>query len=170
MKKKELRNIISAKDHAISVKDSYIHSLELENARLSEELERKAKTIAEHESYEKDLKEELALMDEAYRCIVILNESLLSKIKKNVSLVPEKVITSKKKGETTVIWDDHTKTEVKCGKDDTYNPIAGLALCYLKRYMNPKTYRKVFVKGDIEIVDRDAISLKRSKKSPSKKK
>lgn len=34
---------------------------------------------------------------------------------------------------TVVIWEDGTKTVVKCDKDDKYNVMTGIALCYMKK-------------------------------------
>lgn len=34
---------------------------------------------------------------------------------------------------TIVIWNDNTKTIVKCGENDLYDPEKGLALCFMKR-------------------------------------
>ena len=34
---------------------------------------------------------------------------------------------------TIVLWKDGTKTVVKCGKNDIFDPEKGLALCFMKR-------------------------------------
>lgn len=34
---------------------------------------------------------------------------------------------------TVVIWDDGTKTIVRCAENNTYDKYVGLAMCYLKR-------------------------------------
>ena len=34
---------------------------------------------------------------------------------------------------TIVFWDDGTKTVVKCGDDDVYDPEKGVALCFMKK-------------------------------------
>ena len=34
---------------------------------------------------------------------------------------------------TIVLWEDGTKTVVKCDDKDTYNPTTGLALCFMKK-------------------------------------
>lgn len=44
---------------------------------------------------------------------------------------PMKVIF--KNPATIVIWNDHTKTVVKCSKPDIYDRAKGLALCYMKK-------------------------------------
>ena len=36
---------------------------------------------------------------------------------------------------TIIIWKDKTKTVVKCGENDYFNPEAGIALAYMKRVM-----------------------------------
>lgn len=46
---------------------------------------------------------------------------------------------------TIVIWRDNTKTVVKCGERDTYDPEKGLALCFAKRALgNTGSYYNVF--------------------------
>ena len=50
---------------------------------------------------------------------------------------------------TIIIWDDGTKTVVKCQKDkgDTYNPELGLAMCIIKKMCDNKgNYNDVFNK------------------------
>ena len=34
---------------------------------------------------------------------------------------------------TVVLWEDGSKTVVKCDKDDEYNVMTGIALCYMKK-------------------------------------
>ena len=34
---------------------------------------------------------------------------------------------------TIVLWEDGTKTVVKCGENDVYDPEKGLALCFMKK-------------------------------------
>ncbi len=36
---------------------------------------------------------------------------------------------------TVVVWDDDTKTVVKCGDRDVYDPEKGLALCFMKKML-----------------------------------
>lgn len=36
---------------------------------------------------------------------------------------------------TVVIWDDGTKTVVKCCEGEDFDPEKGLALCYMKKYL-----------------------------------
>ena len=36
---------------------------------------------------------------------------------------------------TIVYWKDGTKTVVKCDPKDTYDPMTGLALCYMKKFL-----------------------------------
>ena len=43
---------------------------------------------------------------------------------------------------TIIIWNDGTKTVVKCTADELYNPEKGVALCFMKKYF-PNVYRKV---------------------------
>lgn len=50
---------------------------------------------------------------------------------------------------TIVIWNDNTKTVVKCGPNDYYDPEKGLALCFMKRaFSNDNNkFHKVFNKA-----------------------
>lgn len=43
---------------------------------------------------------------------------------------------------TIIIWNDGTKTVVKCAADELYNPEKGVALCFLKKE-HPEIYRKI---------------------------
>lgn len=57
----------------------------------------------------------------------------------------EKVIFNKPA--TIVIWKDKTKTVVKCGENDIYDPEKGLAMCYVKKILGNKgIYYNVFKK------------------------
>ncbi len=48
---------------------------------------------------------------------------------------------------TIVLWEDGTKTVVKCQEGDTYSKEIGLAMCMLKKYMGNKgNFNKVFKK------------------------
>lgn len=41
---------------------------------------------------------------------------------------------------TIVIWDDGTKTVVKCSKEDIYHRHTGLAMCALKKILGDEAY------------------------------
>lgn len=48
---------------------------------------------------------------------------------------------------TIVLWEDGTKTVVKCQEGDTYSKEIGLAMCMLKKYMGNKgNFNEVFKK------------------------
>ena len=49
---------------------------------------------------------------------------------------------------TIVLWKDKTKTVVKCGENDTFDPEKGLALCFMKRALGNKSgpFNKVLKK------------------------
>lgn len=50
------------------------------------------------------------------------------------SITPKELIFQDEK--TTIInWNDGTKTKVRCSDDDTFSPEAGVALCYMKRFI-----------------------------------
>lgn len=48
---------------------------------------------------------------------------------------------------TIIIWNDGTKTVVKCTVDELYNPEKGVALCFLKKE-HPEIYRKILKDAD----------------------
>ena len=50
---------------------------------------------------------------------------------KNLALTARKVVFNPPA--TIVLWKDGTKTVVKCDKDDTFDEMKGLALCYMKK-------------------------------------
>ena len=50
------------------------------------------------------------------------------------SIAPKEIIFQDEK--TTIInWNDRTKTIVKCSDDDVFSPEAGIALCYMKKFI-----------------------------------
>lgn len=49
----------------------------------------------------------------------------------NTSMKAKKVIYNNPA--TVVLWEDGTKTVVKCDSKDEYSPMLGLALCYMKK-------------------------------------
>ena len=58
-----------------------------------------------------------------------------------VTFNPKKVIFNDPA--TIVLWDDGTKTVVKCSEGDTYDPEKGFMLCYLKRLMGKNYYKYI---------------------------
>lgn len=66
---------------------------------------------------------------------------------------------------TIVIWEDGTKTVVKCQKDDFYSPEAGLAICIAKKALgNQSNFNNIFKKwvpnDHMEFVDKTYSSMK----------
>lgn len=69
---------------------------------------------------------------------------------------------------TIVMWADGTKTVVKCGEDDIYDPEKGLAMAIVKKaYGNKGTYNNIFkkwltkeVKESKMVKDRPYITVK----------
>lgn len=61
------------------------------------------------------------------------------------SIAPKEVIFQDEK--TTIInWTDGTKTIVKCSDDDTFSPEAGIALCYMKKFItdnDPERFHRI---------------------------
>lgn len=62
---------------------------------------------------------------------------------------------------TIVYWGDGTKTVVKCMEDDVYNPEFGMAMCMLKRIMDPKSYSR-YKKDASMFIKKDADRKKKS--------
>lgn len=47
---------------------------------------------------------------------------------------------------TIILWDDGTKTVVKCSEREDYDPEKGFAMCYLKKLLGEIEYKKIFKK------------------------
>ena len=47
---------------------------------------------------------------------------------------------------TIVLWDDGTKTIVKCSDEDEYDEEKGLAMCYCKKMLGEKRYKTDIIK------------------------
>lgn len=47
---------------------------------------------------------------------------------------------------TIVLWEDGTKTVVKCSDEDEYDEEKGLAMCYCKRMLGEKRYKTDIIK------------------------
>ena len=45
-----------------------------------------------------------------------------------------KLIINKEKGTTVALWNDGTKTIVKCQPGDSFDAEKGIAMCFMKRY------------------------------------
>ena len=57
---------------------------------------------------------------------------------------------------TIIIWSDNSKTVVKCGENDIFDPEKGIALCFMKRALGNKSgpFNKVLKNGLIKF-DKD---------------
>lgn len=52
---------------------------------------------------------------------------------------------------TVIIWEDDTKTVVKCSEDDEFNPEIGVAMCYMKKiYGSRHAFSKMVEKYEID--------------------
>jgi len=52
---------------------------------------------------------------------------------------------------TVILWEDGTKTVVKCAEDDEFNPETGVAMCYVKKiYGSRHAFSKMVEKYIIE--------------------
>lgn len=59
---------------------------------------------------------------------------------------------------TIVYWIDGTKTVVKCGPDDTFDPEKGIALCYMKKVLgNTGSYNNVLKKAIVKAMMKGEI-------------
>lgn len=54
---------------------------------------------------------------------------------------------------TIVYWGDGTKTVVKCMEGDIFNPELGMAMCMLKRMLDPPSYAR-YKRHTKELVDK----------------
>ena len=66
---------------------------------------------------------------------------------------------------TIVIWDDGTKTVVKCQQDDFYSPETGLALCIAKKALGNKSnfnneFKKWLPDDHVDMADKTYSSMK----------
>lgn len=62
------------------------------------------------------------------------------------NLTPKKIIFNDPA--TIVMWEDGTKTVVKCGENDIFDAEKGLALCFMKKAINnDKLYKKILRDG-----------------------
>ena len=52
---------------------------------------------------------------------------------------------------TIVKWDDGTKTVVKCQNGDVYDAEKGIALCFMKKMFNNKSYYNEVIKEAIAV-------------------
>ena len=50
--------------------------------------------------------------------------------------VSSKFVINKEKGTTVALWNDGTKTIVKCQPGDSFDAEKGIAMCFMKRYFN----------------------------------
>lgn len=87
-------------------------------------------------------------------------------------LDPEKAVNEKKAGvifnppATIVYWADGTKTVVKCMKDQEYDPVAGLAMCFMKKALgNGNAHHQILKKW----LPKEMLKKKPRTKKPSTK-
>lgn len=80
-------------------------------------------------SYDSDVEYEVTMMP--FEDFTYITSGI---IKRNEKLKPKHVIFNPPA--TIVLWEDGTKTVVKCNKNDTFNNITGLALCYMKKALD----------------------------------
>ncbi len=111
------------------------------------------------------LKAQLSDLNEAYGCVSLLCEVQRESLRTAKGMKPVKIIQSRRKGTTVVLWDDGSKTSVKCSEKDEYTPLAGIAIAYLKRILSRKAFRRIFIDSEVNIIDGDAVRDSKNKKS-----
>lgn len=70
---------------------------------------------------------------------------------------------------TIVFWTDNSKTVVKCGERDTYDPEKGLAMCIVKRYLGNKGNYYNELRKWLDIYEEEGIYAKKKDKFDIKK-
>lgn len=84
------------------------------------------------------------------------NSNLESKIKKVIFNDPA----------TVILWNDGTKTVVKCMEGDEFDEEKGLAMCLLKGILGDKQYKKIFKKyvpkEEVYLVNADISELRKA--------
>lgn len=71
---------------------------------------------------------------------------------------------------TIVFWKDGTKTVVKCGKDDKFDPEKGIAIALAKKMLYSKDYSRVIASSDEWKKAKEAKKKAEAKKKETKKK
>lgn len=142
-----------------------------QKANLSEELNKTRVALEKEREEHNQLKFDYAQLEEEANCLTLMCDVQRTAMKSVKTLTPKQVIQSKENKSTIILWDDNSKTEIKCSEKDEFNPIAGLAVGFLKKILGRKNYHKIFVKGDVNVIDRDAIHNDRHKDDtePAKK-
>lgn len=115
------------------------------------------KRIEEEEAKNEALVKHISELNEAHNCLHLMCEVQRESMKGVKNVEYSRIIQSKEDGRTIILWKDGTKSEIKCSKKDEFNPMTGIALGYLKKLLSPKMYRKIFINGKVEVIDRDKI-------------
>ena len=175
MKKKKMKKQLTRNAIRIAELQSDVEQQAKLIRRLTEEREA---LIADNESLEEqanDMVENCKSREESLRCMYTVVEMRKEDKKDTMNLMPKKVIQSAKNGTTIVLWEDGVRTETKVGEKDTFNPVAGLAVSYLKRILAPKVYKQIFLRGEYDLLnqdqvraDKDAAKAKTAKAEPDK--
>lgn len=66
----------------------------------------------------------------------------------------KKVFINKTKKSTTIIWNDGTKTTVKCQDGDIFDEEKGIMACYMKRFFENRGYYNEIIKKAIKDAER----------------
>ncbi len=117
--------------------------------------------LLRYQEENEDLRKQLAATEDTINTLNFLYEAYQTAQETTKHLYPKQVISSRENGTTIILWNDGEKTEVKCSANDTFQPMTGVAMGFLKRLIGRKKYRRVFLKGDFEMIDRDAVHAER---------
>lgn len=158
--------IITLKGHPESINPECLRNLVGREVSISD-LEDGRRIPAD---YNLDLAEPLHV----YRlCQSSFQDYITNKITGNLLVsTPKKVIFNYPA--TIVLWNDGTKTVVKCSEDDIFSPEAGLAMCYMKKlFGNDNEFHKIFKKycpkQEIDVPDVDMSIAESLMESVAKK-
>ena len=155
MKKKKMKKQLTRNAVQIAELQNKVEQQAKLVCRLTEEREALITNNGSLEEQVSDMTENCKSMEESLRCMYTVVEMLKEDKKDTMHLMPKKVIQSAKNGTTIVLWEDGVRTEAKVGAKDTFNPVAGLAVSYLRRILAPKVYDQIFLRGEYDLLDQD---------------
>ena len=159
MKKKKL-----VKD--LAKRDKLINDLLIQLGATQAELREKSEALEkEHEELNK-LKFDYAELNDCVNCLTLMCDVQREAMRSTKNLTPKQVISSKENKSTILLWEDGSKTEIKCSDKDEFSPLAGIALGFLKKILSHKVYNRLFVRNELNVIDRDALH---EQKKPEKK-
>ena len=159
MKKKELVK-------KLAKRDKLINDLLVQLSAAQSELHEKASVLEQEREELNKLKFDYAQLEECVSCLTLMTDVQREAMRSTKNLTPKQVISSKENKSTILLWDDGSKTEIKCSEKDEFSPLAGIALGFLKKILSHKVYNRLFVRNELNVIDRDALH---EQKKPAKK-